>query len=59
MIFYSNLGPVPVDEEYMALTDKAAHVYCAGTISGVFPGLACDPVASETLSWDGIKGIYR
>jgi hypothetical protein len=57
--FYSDLAPVPVDEEIMSMSDKAALTYCFGTITGVFPGMSCDPVGSEKSSWSNVKGLYR
>jgi hypothetical protein len=59
IVFYSDLAPANVDEEVIAMSDKGAHVYCYGTISGVFPALACNPVATETLSFGSLKSIYQ
>jgi hypothetical protein len=58
-VFYSDLAPVPVDEESVALIDKAGGEFCTGGVTGVFPGLACDPVSSKTSSMDGLKSLYR
>jgi hypothetical protein len=58
-VFYSDLPGVPVNDQILALADKAAQEYCSGTLTGVFPGMACDPVANEDLSLDSIKGLYR
>lgn len=58
-VFYSDLPPVPVDEEALSLVDKYAGYYCFGHLTGVFPGYACDPVANETTSFGSLKGLYR
>ena len=58
-VFYSDLDPVPVDEDIISLTDKFALNYCFGNISGVFPGMACDPVPSAGSTWSAVKGMYR
>lgn len=58
-VFYSNLPPVPVDEEAISLVDKSAQNYCTGNITGVFPGLACDPVSTSEVHVGALKSIYR
>lgn len=58
-VFYSDLGPVPVDEEILSMVDKFALNYCFGHLSGMFPGLDCDPVADEAVSFGAVKGLYR
>ncbi len=58
-VFYSDLGPVPVDEDMLSLVDKYAQMYCFGHLTGMFPGLACDPVAEELTSFGSLKGMYR
>ena len=57
--FYSDLAPVPVDEEFVALVDKAGQASCSGTITGVFPAMACDPVPSTIYGLDRLKSLYR
>jgi len=57
--FYSDLAPVPVDEEFLALVDKAGLTSCAGTITGVFPGMDCDPVPATIYGLDHLKSLYR
>jgi hypothetical protein len=59
VVFYSDLPPTPVDEDVLSMSDKAGLIYCFGTVTGVFPGLACDPVPNDTESWGGLKGLYR
>ena len=58
-VFYSDLPGVPVNEQILALIDKASQDYCTGTLTGVFPGMACDPVATDGQSLDSLKGLYR
>ncbi|MFH2051559.1 MAG: hypothetical protein ABIK96_03730 [bacterium] len=58
-VFYSDLAPVPVDEEILSLVDKFAGLYCFGTLTGFFPGMDCDPVDSEAVNWGTVKGIFR
>lgn len=59
VVFYSDLPPVPVDEDVISMSDKADLSYCFGTVTGVFPGLLCDPVPNEVESWGSLKGEYR
>ncbi len=58
-VFYSDMAPVPVNEEVIALVDKASQDSCSGSITGVFPGLACDPVPTFQRSMDSLKSLYR
>jgi len=57
--FYSDLGPEPIDEQAVTLSDKAGQEHCYGSLTGVFPGLECDPVANDTLPLGSLKGLYR
>jgi hypothetical protein len=57
--FYSDLGPVPVDEDIISMVDKFGLHYCFGSLTGVFPGLACNPVPNEGTTWGTVKGLYR
>ena len=59
VVFYSDLPPVPIDEDVISMSDKADLNYCFGTVSGVFPGMPCDPVPNKVESWGGLKGEYR
>jgi len=56
--FYSNLEPVPVDESLPLVIEKASGESCEGLITGVFPGLSCDPVSAEVTSWTHLKGLF-
>ena len=58
-VFYSDLAPVPVDSQFLAMVDKAGQESCSGSITGVFPGMACDPVPTVERSMDGLKSLYR
>lgn len=58
-VFYSDLAPVPVDEDVLSLVDKFANDYCFGNLSGEFPGLACNPVPEAGTPWGSVKGLYR
>jgi len=50
---------VPVDEDILSMVDKYALMYCFGHLSGMFPGLDCNPVADEAVSFGAVKGLYR
>ena len=58
-VFYSDLGPVPVNEDIISLSDKFGSSFCLGNLAGVFPGMACDPVPSLGATWGAVKGLYR
>jgi len=58
-VFYSPLGPAPIDSEFAALVDKYALSYCFGSLSGDFPSMACDPVPDEATSFGTLKGMFR
>ena len=55
---YSFFGPAPIAEPNMFLVDKHAQLACTGEITGVFPGLPCDPVPDATHSWGAVKSLY-
>lgn len=58
-VFYSDLPPVPVDEDMLSMVDKFAGESCFGMLSGDFPAFACDPVSTENVPWGRAKGLYR
>ena len=58
-VFYSDLPPVPIDEDILSGVDKHGKQYCYGHMSGDFPAMACDPVGSEDTSWGTLKGMFR
>ena len=57
--FYSDLSPVPVDEEILSLVYKFANNSCFGSLSGDFPAMSCDPVDVDKVEWGGVKSLYR
>ena len=57
--FGSPLPPVPVDEDILSLVDKFSTQHCFGQLTGVFPGMACNPVVDEPRAWGEVKGLYR
>jgi hypothetical protein len=58
-VFYSNLDPVPIDEEILSVVDKHAGEYCFGHMAGDFPNMPCDPVSNEDSTWGNLKGMFR
>jgi len=58
-IFFSNLPPVPIDQDILSMVDKFGQNSCFGYLSGQFPGLPCDPVDTEDSSWGSVKGLFR
>lgn len=56
---YSNYAPAPITEPNLFLVDKFGQLVCSGQLTGVFPGLPCDPTAAETDSWGHQKTTYR
>lgn len=58
-VFYSNLGPAPIDEDILSLVDKFANDSCFGMLSGDFPSMSCDPVDVRDTGWGHLKGAYR
>ncbi len=57
--FYSNYPPAAIDEPNLALVDKFGQLVCYGTLTGVFPGLPCDPTATEPSTWGTVKSLYQ
>ncbi len=58
-VFYSHLGPAPIDEDILSLVDKFAGNSCFGSLSGDFPSMSCDPVETDKLEWGSAKSMYR
>ncbi len=58
-VFYSHLGPAPIDEDILSLVDKFAGNSCFGALSGDFPSMTCDPVETDKLEWGSAKSMYR
>ncbi|MBA4377408.1 MAG: hypothetical protein C0395_01905 [Gemmatimonas sp.] len=60
--FYSNLTPTPISTEnppYGFVINKNGNGFCNGSLSGVFPGIPCDPVPMQDGSWGAVKANYR
>ena len=57
--FFSDLEPVAIDSDLPLIVEKNDGESCEGGITGVFPGLLCNPVATEATSWSQVKGVYR
>jgi hypothetical protein len=57
--FYSDYAPASIALPNMYLMDKHGRLSCFGQVTGVFPGLPCDPTPIELQTWGGIKAIYR
>jgi len=57
-VFYSDFGPVAVDDSLPLVAEKNSGEACEGSIDGVFPGLPCNPVGTEARSWTEVKGLY-
>ena len=58
-VFYSHLSPAPIDADILSLVDKFALNSCSGSLTGDFPSMSCDPVATETMDWGSAKSLYR
>ena len=58
-VFYSELGPAPIDEDFLSLVDKYALNSCWGGLSGDFPSMSCDPVSTEPIAWGKAKSLFR
>ena len=58
-VFYSDLGPAPIDGDILTLVEKDSNNSCFGTLTGVFPTMTCDPVSTEDRAWGSAKGLYR
>lgn len=57
--FFSDFSPVTLNAPNLILTDTGGTgYYCLGMIAGVFPGLPCDPLEPEGVSWGYLKALY-
>ncbi len=56
--FLSDLPPYPITRSNRFLTAKFGQERVDGEITGVFPALQCNPIASETVSWGQVKAGY-
>ncbi|MFO7653084.1 MAG: hypothetical protein R6X25_04600 [Candidatus Krumholzibacteriia bacterium] len=55
---YSDQAPAAVEHSYLYLFDDAANFLCEGGVTGVFPGLVCDPLPAERISWSALKSVF-
>lgn len=58
LVFYADYAPATIYAPNMFLVDKHALQWCEGPVTGVFPGLPCDPVANEYADWGRVKAGY-
>ncbi len=56
--FSSPYPPAAIAEENLFLVQKFSTATSFGTLVGEFPGLPCNPVTNETLSWTAVKTMY-
>jgi len=57
--FYSSLPPAAIAQPNLFLVDKFGLLACYGPLSGVFPGMPCDPTPQSPSSWGVVKSRYR
>ena len=57
--FQSPFPPAPIALENLFLVQKFSTQANYGSLTGVFPGLPCDPVPAETGSWGELKARFR
>jgi hypothetical protein len=57
-VFYSDYFPASISLPNLFLTDKFGRMSCYGQVTGVFPGLPCDPTPARPVSWGQLKAIY-
>ena len=56
--FSSPYPPGDIAEPNTFLTDKYGQLVGTGSLTGVFPALACDPVSADALCWGDVKARY-
>ena len=56
--FYSPFAPADIEVPNLALVDKHAQLTCWGELTGVFPGMPCDPVSGGHATWGALKSIF-
>lgn len=56
--FSSPYPPASIAEENLFLVQKFSNASSFGTLVGEFPGLPCNPVTNETVSWTAVKTMY-
>lgn len=56
--FSSPYPPADIAADNLFLVQKFSTLTSYGTLEGQFPGLPCNPVTNETLSWTAVKTMY-
>ena len=59
VVFWSDHAPADILMPNRFLSEKFGRDGITGEVTGVFPGLPCDPVAGETMDWGRVKSTYR
>jgi len=57
--FESSFAPAPIAADNLFVIEKSGHNWSRGELTGVFPGLPCDPVADDVVTWSSLKASYR
>jgi len=57
--FLSTYPPAPIQAENLFLVEKFSTDFITGELTGMFPAFPCNPVAAETMTWSGLKAMYR
>jgi hypothetical protein len=58
LVFHSDFPPVGIGMVNLFLQDKHGQLACSGGVTGVFPGLPCDPTPASRGSWGLLKERY-
>ena len=59
VVFWSDHPPADILMPNQFLSEKFGRTGITGEVTGVFPGLPCDPVGNETLDWGHVKSMFR
>jgi hypothetical protein len=59
VLFWSDHPPADILMPNQFLSEKFGLDGITGEVTGVFPGLPCDPVGNETMDWGHLKATYR
>ncbi|MDO9693751.1 MAG: hypothetical protein Q7W56_03415 [Candidatus Latescibacteria bacterium] len=58
LVFYSDKPPAQIATPNSFLSQKFGTYSSFGQVTGVFPALPCDPVASQASAWGEVKALY-
>ena len=58
LVFHSDFPPAGIAPIELFLLDKHGLLGCSGGVTGVFPGLPCDPTPAAHGSWGLLKDRY-